>query len=83
MFIESLSVCKLVCFSGSLTSNSQEPVKSVYLRNWPCQARPTLVHINSYKTFFFNLFFLSVSISVTEVLTLLMIDMLEYVFQIK
>ena len=33
MFIGLLSICTLVSFSGSLVSNSQEPIKCVTLNN--------------------------------------------------
>ena len=51
------------------------------LNNHPPQARATLTNINSDKTRFIHL--LLVLISVMEVVTLLMIHKLEYVFQIK
>ena len=47
MFIELLSVCTIIRFSASLAFNSKEPIKCVSLKNQSCQARPTLVNINS------------------------------------
>ena len=35
--------------SESLLSNSEESIKCVSLNNQPCQARPTLVNVNSNK----------------------------------
>ena len=71
----------LLCFGGSLASNhcvakSEGLIKSVSLNNWPCKARSTLVNL-------FIIQLLSVLISAVEVAILLMIHMLEYVFQIK
>ena len=72
MFIELLSVCTTISFSGSLQSNYEEPIKCVSLTNQPSQAIPILVHINSSKTYFYPF-----TVSVVEVVTLLMILMLE------
>ena len=40
-------------FDGSLASNSKEHIKCISLNNRPCQARPTLVNINSNKCLFY------------------------------
>ena len=53
MFTGLLSVCTIKGFSGSLHSNYKEAIKCVYLNNQPCQARPTLVGINSNKNLFY------------------------------
>ena len=68
----------LLTVGGSWASNS---IKYVFLDNQPCLARPTLVDINSNESVYYPL--LPVLISVVEVVILLMINMLEYVFQIK
>ena len=68
----------LLTVGGSWACNS---IKYVFLDNQPCQARPTLVDINSNESVYYPL--LPVLISVVEVVILLMINMLEYVFQIK
>ena len=47
MFIRLLSLCTIVRFGEPLVSNSKGPIKCVSLNNQPCQARPTLVNINS------------------------------------
>ena len=47
MFIRLLSVCAAGIFNRSLVSKFQGPMKCVFLNNRPCQARPTLVEINS------------------------------------
>ena len=52
MFIRLLSVCTAGIFNRSKFSRSrfskfQGPMKYVFLNNRPCQARPTLVEINS------------------------------------
>ena len=38
----------------SLASNLKRPIKCVTLNNWPCQARPRLVNINSDETLFYS-----------------------------
>ena len=58
--IRLLYVCTIA--SGSLVSNSQEPITCLSLTNRPCQVRPTLVCISSTKIFFIH--FLSVLICV-------------------
>ena len=40
-------------FSGSLPSNSKRPIQCVSLNNWSCEAKPTLVDINSNETLFY------------------------------
>ena len=71
-----LCVSIIVSFSGSLVSSSQETIKWVSLNNLPCQARSKLVDINSF------FYLLLVLISVVDVAILLIIHMLDYVFQI-
>ena len=61
MFIGLLSICTTESFVGSLASNSKGSIKFVSLNNRPCQAKSTLVNINSMKLFFIHL--LSVLIS--------------------
>ena len=39
--------------SESLLSNSEESIKCVSLNNQPCQARPTLVNVNSNKSLYY------------------------------
>ena len=72
MFIRLLNVCKLVSFSRSLASNSQEPINCITLKNQPFQAGPTLADINSNETYFIHSRFML--ISVAEVVTLLIIQ---------
>ena len=62
----------------ALASNSEGHTKFVSLNNWPYQAIPRLVDINS-NDFFIHL--LPVLINAAE--DVIMIYMLEYVFQIK
>ena len=47
MFIGLLGVCTVRRFRKSFVSKSKGPVKYVSLNNHTCQARPTLVNINS------------------------------------
>ena len=75
MFIGLLNVFAIGSFGVSLASNYKEPMKCVSLNNQPCKARPTIVSISSDKTLFIHLL-----ISVVEVVTLLTIRMLEFVF---
>ena len=56
-------------------------VKCAPLNNQPDKARPTLVNINPNQPLFIHL--RSVLISMEGAVTLLMINMLESVFQIK
>ena len=81
IFTGLLYICTIVNFSGSLFFNYKEPIKSVSLNNQLCQGRPTLVDINSKENIFFLLQL--VFISVMEVVTLLMMHVLEFVSQIK
>ena len=46
-----LSCCTQVGFSRSLPP--KEPIKCLTLNNRPCQAKLTLVHINSDETLFY------------------------------
>ena len=59
MFIGFLSVSKLVRFSGSSVSNSQEPVQCISLKNRPYQVKPTVVNFNG--KVFINLVLISVN----------------------
>ena len=61
MFIGFLSVCTIVSFSEPLASSFEKSIKCVSLNNRPCQARPTLVDINSNETLFY-----SFTVSVTK-----------------
>ena len=81
MYIGLLSVSAIQIFGESLASNSKRPRKCVNLNNQPCQARATLTNVNSDKTRFIHL--LLVLKSVMEFVALLMIHMLEFVFQTK
>ena len=81
MFIGLLSICIIGSFGELLGSNSKGPIRCVSLNNHACQARPTFVNINSDETLFIHL--LLVLKTVVEVVILLMIHMLQYVFQIK
>ena len=50
MFIGLLSACTIGSFGEILASYSKESIKWVSLNNRPCQARPTLIDINSNET---------------------------------
>ena len=52
MFTELLSAFTKGGFDESLVINFKEPTRCVSLNNQPCQARPSLVDINSKKTLF-------------------------------
>ena len=78
MFIGLLSICTVVSFVRSLHSNYKEPIKCISLKNRPCQTRPTLADVNSNKIFVINL--LSVFICVVEVVTLLIICIIDNVY---
>ena len=52
MFIALISALTTTHFGESLASNSGGRRKGLYLTNWPCQARPTLVDINSKESLF-------------------------------
>ena len=75
MFIELLTICTIIFFGESLASNSEGRIKYVSPKNLLCQARPTPVDINSNETLF-NPF----TVSVVEIVILLIIHMLEYYF---
>ena len=53
MFIELLRVYTIGSFGVQLVSNSKEPIKSLSLNKYQCQARSTLVHIHSNETLFY------------------------------
>ena len=53
MFIGLLSAFMTRNFGESLASNSEGQITCISLNNRPCQARPTLVNINSNETFFY------------------------------
>ena len=78
MFIGLLSICAIGSFGSSLASNYRKPIKYVSINNRPCQARPTLVNINSDETLFYQF-----TVYVEGVVTLLMIHILEFLFKIK
>ena len=82
LFIGLLNFCTIRSFYVSLTFNSRGSIKYVSLNNQPCQTRLTLANIDSVMKFFF-IHLLLVIISVMEVVTLLMIYDLEFVFQTK
>ena len=81
IFIELLSACTIGSFGESLASNSDGRLKCISLSNRQCQTRRTLNDINSNETLFYP--FYSVLTNVVEFVALLMIHILEYVFQIK
>ena len=54
MFIGLLSVYAIVSFSGSLVSNSKQPMKCLSLNNQPCETRLTLVDINPQEVLFYS-----------------------------
>ena len=60
MFIGLSSVCTIGSFSESLACNYEGRLKCVSLNNWICEARPTLVDINSNEILFY-LFMVSVN----------------------
>ena len=76
----------LLSFSGSLAAvggvaevsngDVSDSIKCVSLNNQLCTPRPTLIDVNSNETLYYP-FFVSVYTSVVEVVTLLMIHMLE------
>ena len=74
-YIENFLILVSEGYGEWLTSNSWEHLKFISLNNHPYQAGPTLFNINSYETLFVDL--LLVLISVVEIVTLLMIHMLE------
>ena len=53
MFIGLLSAFTIESFSESLISTSKGCKKCVPLNNWLCQARPTLININSNERLFY------------------------------
>ena len=81
MFFGLLSVCAIGCFCVSLASNYKEPMKCVSLKNQPCKSRRSIVNINSDKALFYPL--TVVLISVVEIVKLLLIHILEFLFQVK
>ena len=72
MFIGLLSPCT-ISFDESLVSNLKGPIKCAPLDNQPCQTRLTVVNVTS--GFFIHL--LLVLINIVEVVTLLVIHILE------
>ena len=54
MFVGLLSVYAIVSFSGSLASNSKQPMKCLSLNNQPCETRLTLVDINPQEVLFYS-----------------------------
>ena len=81
IFLGLLSVCTIGSFCESLVFNSKGRMSSMTYDNRQCQVMSTLVNINSDETIFHHL--LLVLISVVKVVTLLMIHILEFAFQIK
>ena len=73
MFIELLNAFTTGNLDESSASNSEWYLKCVFLNNQPCQFIPTL---DTWHLFSFL-------INMMEVLMLLVIHMLNYVFQIK
>ena len=47
-----LSTCTIGSFGESVVCNSKKPIKTVSINNQPCQARPTIVDINSKNLFY-------------------------------
>ena len=74
MLVRLFSVCILVSFNESLASNYKEPIECISINNRKWQIRPKLS-----LNFFIHL--LLVLTSVAEIVTLLMIRMLEFLFQ--
>ena len=54
MLVGLLSFCTIGIFCESLVSISKGPIKCIFVDNHPCQARPTLVDINSDETLFYQ-----------------------------
>ena len=81
MFIGLLSACTIESFGDSVACDLKGPIKCISLNNQRCKTRPGTNDTNSNETFFIHLLLLL--IRVVEVVTLLMIHMLEFVFQIK
>ena len=81
MLIGLLNACIIRGFVESLASNLKRPIKLVSSNNRPCQARTTLLDISTNESFFIHL--LSTLINVAEVVILLMIHKIDYVFQKK
>ena len=79
MSSELLSAGTLGIFGKSLAFNSKGTLKLVSLNNEPCHTRPTVVNIDSDETLFF-IYLLFVLLSAIEFVTLLMINLLEFVF---
>ena len=72
-------LAQIVIFSESLTSNSKRPIKYVFLNNRPCEAKPTLVDVNSHETLFYPC---TANVNKTGGrYNTIMIHMLEFVFQ--
>ena len=67
-------------FSGSLSSNSKRPIQCVSLTNRSCEAKPTLVDINSNETLFYPCT-VNVNKSGRRCNTVDDAHMLEFVFQ--
>ena len=87
MLILLLRIFTIWSFSKSLDFNSKGPIKCVSLNNQPCKARSAFVNINSDETLYSTkIHLLLVLISVVDVVeaaALLMIHILEFVFQIN
>ena len=76
-FFELLSICTIGSFGEWLASDPKGTIKYLSLNNRLCQAKPTLVNYTLMELFFIHL--LS-EVSAMEVVTLLMIHMLKFVF---
>ena len=81
MFIGLLSTCITGHFGEPLASSSKGRMKCVPLNNQPCQAKPRLANTNSNELLCYHL--LSALIIVMEAVILLVIQMLDFLFQIK
>ena len=76
-----LFVCTIGRFGESLVFNSKD-LWPISLNNRPCQTRPTLVVINSIETVFYWVTVIINKFS-GSCITLLVIHMLNFAFQVK
>ena len=53
ILLSACTICKFGSFGQLLVSNSKGPIKCLTLKRRPCEARPTLVNINSDKFLFY------------------------------
>ena len=82
-FIGLLSVCTIGSFGVSLVFNSKETLKFLALNSQPRQLRPTLININSNETLFYPFFVSANNSAGSWNSALLMIHMVEFLFQLK